>query len=56
MWLLYHSANIYAVLLHDGITILFEVLILPNEKRPVITFLVLVSQLYENFISEFEHR
>lgn len=39
-----------------GIMVVSEVLLLPSERRPVITLHVLVLQLYENFISEFEHR
>ena len=39
-----------------GIMLVSEVLILQNERHPIITLHVLVPQLYENFISEFEHR
>ena len=39
-----------------GVMPVSEVLILQNERHLVITLRVLVPQLYENFISEFEHR
>ena len=56
MGLLSFSKHLCSAYCAMGIMVVSEVLLLPSERRPVTTLHVLVPQLYENFISEFEHR
>ena len=54
--LLLFSTDLCSACCLMGIMLVSEVLILQSERCLIITLRVLVPQLYENFISEFEHR
>ena len=54
--LLLFSTHLCSACCLTGVMLVSKVLILQNERHLIITLRVWVPQLYENFISEFEHR